>query len=55
VGLFDAADRVVFANQALADSDGGSVTLPYEKQLWGDTFGMLTDRFGVKWMVNASG
>lgn len=33
---------------------GGTVTMPYEKQFWGDTYGMLTDRFGVKWMVNAS-
>ncbi|MDD9933826.1 MAG: VOC family protein [Myxococcales bacterium] len=39
--------------EALAE--GGEVTMPYEKQFWGDTFGMLTDRFGVKWMVNASG
>ena len=33
---------------------GGQVTMPYEKQFWGDTYGMLTDRFGVKWMVNAA-
>jgi PhnB protein len=22
---------------------------------WGDTFGMLTDKFGIDWMVNISG
>ena len=33
---------------------GGEITMPYEKQFWGDTFGTVTDRFGVKWMVNAS-
>jgi PhnB protein len=33
-------------------SDGGSVTLPLEKQMWGDVFGMCIDRFGVPWMVN---
>ena len=33
-------------------SEGASVTMPLEKQMWGDTFGMLTDRFGVEWMVN---
>jgi PhnB protein len=33
-------------------SEGGQVTVPLEKQVWGDTFGMLTDRFGVGWMVN---
>ncbi|MEV5437094.1 VOC family protein [Streptomyces sp. NPDC052682] len=35
-------------------SDGGSVTVPMEKQMWGDVFGMCTDRFGVPWMVNIS-
>ena len=35
-------------------SAGGAVTMPFEKQFWGDTFGMLTDRFGVKWMVDAT-
>jgi len=33
-------------------SNGGQVTMPLEKQVWGDEFGMLTDRFGVPWMVN---
>jgi len=33
-------------------SDGGEVTIPLEKQMWGDQFGMCTDRFGVPWMVN---
>jgi PhnB protein len=33
-------------------SDGGTVTMPLEKQMWGDEFGMCTDRFGVSWMVN---
>ena len=29
--------------------------MPLEKQMWGDEFGMLTDRFGVAWMVNIAG
>jgi PhnB protein len=33
-------------------SDGGTVTMPLEKQMWGDVFGMCVDRFGVNWMVN---
>jgi len=33
-------------------SDGGSVTMPLEKQMWGDEFGMVTDPFGISWMVN---
>lgn len=35
-------------------SDGGTVTMPLSKAVWGDTFGMLTDRFGVSWLVNIS-
>jgi PhnB protein len=33
-------------------SDGGAVSVPLEKQMWGDEFGMCVDRFGVTWMVN---
>ncbi|CAM5303276.1 VOC family protein [Streptomyces aurantiogriseus] len=33
-------------------SSGGSVSVPLEKQMWGDVFGMCTDRFGIPWMVN---
>lgn len=33
-------------------SDGGSVMMPLEKAAWGDTFGMCTDKFGVRWLVN---
>ena len=35
--------------------DGGQVTVPLEQAPWGDSFGMLIDRFGVNWMVNISG
>lgn len=31
---------------------GGSVDMALEKQFWGDAFGMLTDKFGVHWMVS---
>ncbi|MDF2748080.1 MAG: hypothetical protein K0S98_2367 [Propionibacteriaceae bacterium] len=33
-------------------SQGGTVTLPLEKQMWGDLFGQCTDPFGIPWMVN---
>ena len=36
-------------------SDGGQVTMPLEKQMWGDVFGMCVDRFGISWMVNIAG
>jgi PhnB protein len=35
-------------------SAGGTVTMPLEKQMWGDEFGMCVDRFGITWMVNIS-
>jgi PhnB protein len=30
----------------------GSVIMPLEKTYWAEAFGMVTDQFGVKWMVN---
>ena len=36
-------------------ADGGTVTLPLEKQMWGDEFGQVTDRYGIGWMVNIAG
>jgi PhnB protein len=32
--------------------DGAQVTMPLEKQMWGDEFGALVDRFGINWMVD---
>lgn len=36
-------------------SDGASDLLPLNQAPWGDTFGMLTDKFGIPWMVNILG
>jgi PhnB protein len=33
-------------------SAGGKVTMPLADAFWGAYFGMLTDRFGIQWMVN---
>ena len=33
-------------------SGSGTVSMPLEKQMWGDEFGMCVDRFGTPWMVN---
>ncbi len=33
-------------------SAGAEITQPLVKAQWGDMFGMLTDRFGIGWMVN---
>jgi PhnB protein len=35
--------------------EGGSETMPMEKAPWGDSFGMVKDRFGIDWLVNISG
>jgi PhnB protein len=33
-------------------SAGGQITMPLEKAIWGDTFGMCNDKFGIGWLVN---
>lgn len=30
---------------------GGNITMPIGDVFWGDYFGMLTDKYGVNWMV----
>jgi PhnB protein len=35
-------------------SDGATIPQPLESAPWGATFGMLTDKFGVSWLVNIS-
>jgi PhnB protein len=36
-------------------SDGAEIQVPFEKQMWGDTFGQLKDRYGIHWLVNVTG
>jgi PhnB protein len=33
-------------------SEGGNVTMPFQKTFWSPGFGMCVDRFGIPWMVN---
>lgn len=33
---------------------GGEVTMPLQAQFWGDLFGMITDKYGIKWMVSCA-
>jgi len=33
-------------------SEDGTVSVPLEKQMWGDEFGSCVDRFGITWLVN---
>jgi PhnB protein len=34
-------------------SEGGTVRMPLQQTFWAARFGMLTDRFGIPWMINA--
>ncbi|MCA1711452.1 MAG: VOC family protein [Actinobacteria bacterium] len=36
-------------------SADATINVPFEKQMWGDTFGYCTDQFGIGWMVNITG
>ena len=36
-------------------AESGTVTMPLEKAPWGDSFGMLVDKFGTPWLVNIAG
>lgn len=36
-------------------AEGGTIRMPLEKQVWGDVFGQLVDKFGVSWLVNIAG
>ncbi|MDB4903507.1 MAG: hypothetical protein JWQ63_2788 [Mucilaginibacter sp.] len=33
-------------------SEGGIVTMPLGHQFWGAFFGMVTDQFGIQWMLS---
>ena len=33
-------------------SEDGAVIMPMESTFWGDYFGMVTDAFGVNWMIS---
>lgn len=35
-------------------AEGGNVGMPLGKQTWGDTFGLVMDRYGIEWMMNVS-
>lgn len=35
-------------------SEGGKVLMPFADAFWGSKFGMLEDKFGVRWMIDCS-
>ncbi len=36
-------------------AEGGQVTMPLESTFWAEYFGMLTDKFGINWMIGFDG
>lgn len=50
VDTVEEAERIY---QALAE--GGNTDMPIEKTFFAERFGMLTDRFGIPWMINCEG
>jgi PhnB protein len=50
-----APDEATARRMFSALAEGGNVTMPIGKTFWSPCFGMLTDRFGVGWMVNVVG
>lgn len=36
-------------------ADGGTVEMPLSNTFWSPSFGMLTDRFGIEWMISVPG
>jgi len=33
-------------------AEGGSVGMPLQKTFWSPSFGVVTDRFGIPWIIN---
>jgi len=55
ISLSVATDRLEEAERVFKRlADGGSVDLPLTDMFWGARFGMLTDKFGIDWMVSCA-
>jgi PhnB protein len=52
--LIEIEDADVAAQTFAAMSAGGTVTVPFKRQFWGDVYGNFTDKFGVQWAVICS-
>ena len=49
INLDDATEQERIFNKL---AEGGKVEMELQDTFWGATFGMLTDRFGITWMLN---
>ena len=50
--VIEVADDAEAKRVFMALGEGGNVQMPLMKTFWTSSFGMLTDKFGVPWMVN---
>jgi PhnB protein len=50
----DFDDVADMARKWEALSEGGKITMPLQETFWGARFGMLTDRYSVRWMFNCT-
>jgi PhnB protein len=48
----EAEDQAVLEGYWNKLIDGGNVTMPLSKAAWGDSFGMVVDKFGITWLLN---
>lgn len=49
-----AADAASAARVFAALSDGATIMMPLAPTFWSPAFGMLTDRFGTRWMISVA-
>ena len=53
ISLSLATDDVAEANRIFDGlAKGGNAEMPMQEVCWGGTFGMLTDKFGIDWMIS---
>lgn len=52
--VIEVADDAEAKRVFTALGEDGNVTMPLMKTFWTSSFGMLTDKFGVPWMVNVT-
>jgi PhnB protein len=49
------ADHAELSGYFAALAEGGEISQPLVEAPWGDSFGMVVDKFGVSWLVNIGG
>lgn len=53
ISLAMGTDDAARADEMFAKlADGGNITMPIQETFWAERFGMVTDKFGINWMVN---